>query len=647
MDPLLALLNASAPQGAPDSAPNEAHDATAPQSTSNEAHEAHDAPQATIPPLPLSPGFQTYDDAYNFIQGFLRENGAAVVKRSSSNKRDINGIALATRVLFICDRGPQRASTSVGLRKSSTQKIDCPFRILVTASRTEEAWKWDFCVTEAYHNHGPSLDPSAHNIHRRRTVTQQALERNLSKHKALPAREMSTILRDAEPDAAFFRSKDIYNDRQKLRFEALGGKTATQAFIGHLQAAGLPHYIKFDPCDENKVQGVLWTYPWCVKMWKRFPEVLGLDNTYKTNRFKLYLFQVTGVTDQKSLANFAFGLINTEKEEGFQWLCESLDAIRAKIGAPEPSVVITDKEAALKNALLSVFPSSQQQLCIYHINSNIRARIWSRWKDPANPDGVENPANDDMTIEVEAILAREATDPEAAAAAYGPDDEIEYSRDGMLAAWKRVIYANKEEDFYKAWQQLDQTFGQRQGHIVTYISNEYMPWREQWAQCFISRYRNFGQRVNSPVETAHKDVKSYLVTGTSDLLHLHDALIQMIENKERSYIQTAAQQQIRQRRLFLGQSSWLGDLNVTVTYQAIDLIAQQHRRAKAAIPSSTRELQPLDPCSGRFTGQLGLPCAHTILQRLQAGLKLGKHDVLPRWWLEKPLVRPPLFFLYI
>lgn len=108
---------------------------------------------------------------------------------------------------------------------------------------------------------------------------------------------------------------------------------------------------------------------------------------------------------------------------------------------------------------------------------------------------------------------------------------------------------------------------------MTYISNEYMPWREQWAGCYISRYRNFGQRVNSPVETAHKDVKSYLVTGTSDLLHLHDALIEMIRNKERSYKETAAQQQMRQRRRFLGQSSWLGDLPVKITYQAIDLIA--------------------------------------------------------------------------
>ncbi|KAM4065122.1 transposase [Hirsutella rhossiliensis] len=215
MDPLLPL-----------------RDATAPQSDSKEAHDHEEPPQTAIPPLPPSPGFKTYNEAYNFIQGFLRDNGAAVIRRSSSRKRDIDGTSLATRIIFICDRGPQRASTSTGLRKTSTQKLDCPFRLLVTASCNEGIWKWDFRATEDHHNHGPSLDPSAHNIHRRRTSIQQALERNLSKHKALPAREISSILRDADPSAAFFRIRDVYNDRQKLRFEALGGETATQAFEG-------------------------------------------------------------------------------------------------------------------------------------------------------------------------------------------------------------------------------------------------------------------------------------------------------------------------------------------------------------------------------------------------------------------------------
>ena len=127
------------------------------------------------------------------------------------------------------------------------------------------------------HDHGPSLDPSAHATYRKRTQSQWQLETTLSKHKALPAREMADIVRDASTsETSFFRQRDIYNDRQRIREAGLGDKTATQAWIGILQQEGLRHHIKFT--EDNKVEAVFWTYPWCEQMWKRFPEVLGLDN---------------------------------------------------------------------------------------------------------------------------------------------------------------------------------------------------------------------------------------------------------------------------------------------------------------------------------------------------------------------------------
>ncbi|KJZ69123.1 hypothetical protein HIM_11491 [Hirsutella minnesotensis 3608] len=474
-----------------------------------------------------------------------------------------------------------------------------------------------------------SKKKTVNGVEQHTTPAQLELEKNLSKHKALPARELGSIVRDTTPGESFFRQRDIYNDRQKLRIAALGGKTATQAFIDHLQRGRLKHTIKFADDDENKVEAVFWTYPWCEKMWKRFPEVLGLDNTYKTNRFKMYFFQVTGVTDQRTVANFAFGLINTEKEQGFSWLCERLDKLRREVEAPAPTVVITDKETALKKALLRVFPLAQQQLCVFHVNANVNAKIKSRWRSDEADDSLTD--TDEAANEPAAEPnANEATETAPAAS------EVAYTREGMFKAWQRVVYAASEEDFESAWQLLDQTFGQHQGHIVKYISSEYMPWREQWARCYICRYRNFGQRVNSPVETAHKDIKSYLLTGTGDLLHLHNALLQMIENKDRHYVTEAARQQMRQRQEYLGQQ-WLGRLNVEISYYGIELLARQHCWATAAMPSASRAAVPLRACTGQFTQQYGLPCAHTILQRLEADSVLAKEDVHPRWWLEKPL----------
>ena len=164
----------------------------------------------------------------------------------------------------------------------------------------------------------------------------------------------------------------------------------------------------------------------------------------------MYFFQATGLTDQKSLVNFAFGLINTEKEEGFQWLYEQLNQLREEVEAPVPAVAITDKEAALRNALSRVFPNTQQQLCVYHINANVRVEIKTRWKDlnvNNSDDSDEDDANDANDAEPDLDLAaRDAAQAEGEEGIASPPQPTDYNREGMLQAWRNVVFANKEAD---------------------------------------------------------------------------------------------------------------------------------------------------------------------------------------------------------
>ena len=69
-------------------------------------------PMQKIPLLPPSPQFDSFDDLYDFLQTFHRDNGAALIKALSSRKR---GQERPTNYVFVCDRGQQRASTSHGL----------------------------------------------------------------------------------------------------------------------------------------------------------------------------------------------------------------------------------------------------------------------------------------------------------------------------------------------------------------------------------------------------------------------------------------------------------------------------------------------------------------------------------------------------
>ena len=99
--------------------------------------DVHNDVGTPIPQLPLSLIFDTYDELFAFLRDFHINNGAAIVKASSGTQRDIDGTLQPTWIKFKCDRGPQRQSQSAGLRKSSTQKIDCP--VTITASATKSS----------------------------------------------------------------------------------------------------------------------------------------------------------------------------------------------------------------------------------------------------------------------------------------------------------------------------------------------------------------------------------------------------------------------------------------------------------------------------------------------------------------------------
>ncbi|KND92039.1 hypothetical protein TOPH_03391 [Tolypocladium ophioglossoides CBS 100239] len=253
MDPnsLLGLEEPPDPPAAAVSPPAASPAAASPAAASNDDEEVG----VPIPPLPASAEFDTYEALFLFLRDWHLQNGASIVKASTSSRREINGITQPTWIRFNCDRGPKRQSQSAGLRKASTQKLDCP--------------KWTYKVVGDHHNHGQSLDPSAHSLFRRRIPAQQAKERELAGEHGIRAREIANLVRQTDPDHAFFRKKDIYNDRQAIKKERLDGLTATQAFVKVLENGGIKVSTSCD--EEGQLEAVFWTYPWCCKIWKKFP----------------------------------------------------------------------------------------------------------------------------------------------------------------------------------------------------------------------------------------------------------------------------------------------------------------------------------------------------------------------------------------
>ena len=99
--------------------------------------------------------------------------------------------------------------------------------------------------------------------------------------------------------------------------------------------------------------------------------MLILDATYKTNKYKLPLLVITGVTALNTSFYVAFAFKKSEQTPDYVWVTEQLKELYDELHIPYPSVLLTDVQGALINACVTVFPTAAHMLCIWHVEKNI------------------------------------------------------------------------------------------------------------------------------------------------------------------------------------------------------------------------------------------------------------------------------------
>lgn len=107
------------------------------------------------------------------------------------------------------------------------------------------------------------------------------------------------------------------------------------------------------------------------------------DNTYKTNNKGLTFFQIVGCNHLGMSFSCRFGLINNEKQEGFDQLMDTVNVARERIGAQRPGVTVTDYDTTIYNAVARVYSDARPQICIFHLNKNVKLNIAKKWNKQA------------------------------------------------------------------------------------------------------------------------------------------------------------------------------------------------------------------------------------------------------------------------
>ncbi|KAJ3453593.1 hypothetical protein MRS44_017840 [Fusarium solani] len=591
-------------------------------------------------PNPLVPGdpAPSAEALFDLVNIFAKENGFGIVRR---NAYSYNGRRM--RYSFQCDRyGEPRPSRGTGLRQRKSRKCGCKWMVIAEAIQ-EGKWLLRQHPNPAHgqHNHGRSINPSAHPSHRRLTTAVRATVESTSRRVGIRARDVRAVVQEQHPESTFTQ-RDIYNARALINRDKLNGYTPTAALIKLFDENDVPYVVKWADDEPNRLVGLVWTFSYCLQMWKRFPEVISFDNTYNTNRFKLPLFQATGQTCLGSVFNEAFGLIDNERREGFQFLSESIRQLTEQHSIRQPDVIITDFDDQMKAALNDQFPDVQQQLCIHHINSNVLLKSKQKWvKDRRDrSSSYDDPEGDDSALRTQAELS-----PKDRPFVHAPTSEvIPHSYQGVLIVWKLVLFAETEEAHEKAWGNLCKEFDDQRA-ILRYLHGTYMPVRAQWARCFIRKYRNFGIRVTSGTEASNNNIKSYLLNGMSHLYRLVEAMQDMVKDQERDFNDACASDEVLTAREYIGSNSeYLGELRTAISSKGLGLINKQYRLARKAMPTGKNPFpEPIGDCNAdcSVSVELGVPCCHKVYSKLGSAMPFTKWEVHPRWRLREPSSQDP------
>ena len=204
------------------------------------------------------------------------------------------------------------------------------------------------------------------------------------------ARDILRIVEDeweGGEDQAWCTIRDIRNIRQRQSKKSLDGLTPTQAFIRSIDdTEGSILDVKYHPDEPTTPIAIWWTGGWCLEQWKRFPHVLMVDNTYKTNRFKMPLFQVVGVTNIGKIFHAGFGLVDNERFDAFQWLFQRICHTARLHSIDLPGVVVSDLDRNIRQAIASdpdlVARGTIRQNCVWHMGKNVVQGIKRLWNAP-------------------------------------------------------------------------------------------------------------------------------------------------------------------------------------------------------------------------------------------------------------------------
>ncbi|KAL5148542.1 Protein FAR1-RELATED SEQUENCE 5 [Glycine soja] len=289
----------------------------------------------------------------NEARSVAHENGfAAVIMRSDTHT---GSRGRSSFVLIGCERNGQYKcrNKEFVIRAIGSRKYGCPFKLRGKPVIGGQGWMMKLIC--GIHNHELAKSLVEHPYAGRLTKDEKTIIVDITKSMVKP-RNILLILKEHNVNSCT-TIKQIYNAKSTYRSSIRGGDT---------------EILK----DEFVVHDLFWCHPDVVKLCNACHLVFLIDSTYKTNRYRLPLLDIVGVTPTGMTFSVGFAYLEGERVNNVVWALERFRGLFLRCDCL-PVVIATDRDLVLMNVVKTVFPECTNLLYRFHINKNVKAKCKS------------------------------------------------------------------------------------------------------------------------------------------------------------------------------------------------------------------------------------------------------------------------------
>ncbi|KAH1249807.1 putative protein FAR1-RELATED SEQUENCE 10 [Glycine max] len=383
--------------------------------------------------------FETREDVLKWARTVAHENGfVAVIMRSDTYTGSRGRTSF---VLIGCERsGKYKGRKKEFVRRDTgTTKCGCPFKIHGKPVHGGEGWAVKLIC--GIHNHELAKTLVGHPYAGRLTDDEKNIIVDMTKMNVKPRNILLTLKEHNSSSCTTI--KQIYNARSAYRSSIRR--------------------------DDSEMQHLM-----------RLLE----HSTYKTNRYRLSLLDIVGVTPTRMTFSVGFAYLEDERVNNLVWALERFRGLLLR-NDRLPVVIVTDRDLALMNAVKVVFPECKNLLCRFHIDKNVKAKCKSL---------------------------------------VGQKNAWDY----VMDSWGNLVDCPSEQEFPEHLQRF-QVACSPWPMFTDYVCETWIvPHKEKFILAWTNKVMHLGNTTTNRVESAHWSLKRILQNSVGDLCSVWDTMNNMM-----------------------------------------------------------------------------------------------------------------------